>query len=420
MANIPVARDNSTLFGNVVLASRFVQTPLIQGPAGGTQPVTIGTTQFGGTSSVIGTVDLPSSLCVGEGGKYTEGMVVQSNTNDTNGVWLDLTSVAIGPTNPVLSPQQFAILQGNTANNALFVGADQPFFGICYIPNIAFPGLSNDSVWQFWNGASWQTFNVMAAQSVQPLDQFANTPFERSSGTQENLHFMNSMTNTWQTLTLNGFNKYWIKVILTGAIGTIPEITTLKLIPSYKLIDVDGHQEYYGFAKKCHEIVFHRKLLETINSQVPPSDDINFTATMVINAVNNELANGATDAIGGTLRIPCSTCTSDAVQIFISWFPLTNNAGDVELEIEATQARVGDNINNNSLASTIFSQITNVPANNSGVMFQTVFNIPINTLVPTELLAVRIFRDASGGNPDDTLTGNIALADVTGEVKSWK
>ena len=419
MANIPTARDNTTLYGNVVLASRFVQTPLIQGPGGGSQAVTVGTTEFGGTSSVIGTLNKPSSLSVGEGGQYTESMIVQSNSNGISGTWLDLTTLAVGPSNPAQSPQQFAILQGNTTNNALYIGADQVFHGVAYIPNVATSDLSQDSQWQYWNGATWTQFNVMVSESVQPMDQYADTPFERASGTEENMRFDSLMTSSWQKLVLNGNNKYWVRIILTNNILIIPEVTTFTLSPSYTLIGNDGRQQYFGFARVVRELVFHRKLLETINSQVPSNTDIDFTPSLQINSVANVLANNVIDAIGGTIRIPCGTCTACPLLFYVSWIPLTNNAGDVELEVEAAKAKMGDNINNSSLPSTVFSNTITVPSNSSGIMFNTMFSIPINTLLPHELVVVRIFRNATGGNPDDTLNGNISLVDVSGNIKYW-
>lgn len=419
MSGPPQPRDISVFYGNTVLASQRVVTPLIEGPGGGTFPVTVGTTNFGGTSSIIGTVDLPSSLCVGQGGKYTDGMIVQSNSNGTSGVWVNLTSQALVP-QPPLVPQQFALLQGNTANNAVYFGGDVVFYGICYIPNLATPDLADNSLWQYWNGAAWIDFNVMASESVQPLNQFANTPFERSSGFQENLRFDKDIVSSWQLLMLNGFNKFWVRMILTGLINPIPEVTTVKLIPSYKLIDVDGHQEYFGCAKKCAEVVFHRKLLESVNGALPANEDINFTGTIVLNAQSNEFQDAVLNEIGGVISIPCNTCTAAPLKLVILWFPLTNNTGNVEWEVEVAQARAGDNINNNGLFSTILSQVVIVPANNSGVMFRTIFNLPIFTLVPNDILVIRIFRDATGGNPDDTLVGSVVLTEVNGEVVTWK
>lgn len=100
MANVPTSRDNTIFFGNTVLASRYIETPLIRGTGGGANPIIVGTTQFGGTSTIIGTLDLPASMCIGEGGKYTESMIVQSNTNGTAGTWLNLTSSAADETSP--------------------------------------------------------------------------------------------------------------------------------------------------------------------------------------------------------------------------------------------------------------------------------------------------------------------------------
>jgi hypothetical protein len=102
------------------------------------------------------------------------------------------------------------------------------------------------------------------------------------------------------------------------------------------------------------------------------------------------------------------------------WVPLTNNAGDVELTMDAAQLEVGDTWDG-TIATVQTAEVETVAANNLNISRKTTFSIDISALIPGELLVYKLQRDATVGNdPPDTLSGNIAFGSVRAFGYFWR
>lgn len=352
-------------------------------------------------------IDLNAGLNVGDRSCYTTGLVLQVNTNQTGGTWTELSLTS--------DTQIFA---GNNTNNCLFIGSDDIPTGFRYTPKLAEAGLSEDSTWEYWDGASWVKIMIMVSQSVKPHDTYANTPFERVSADPENVRFQDVSTS-WVKNTLNGIDKYWVKVCLTAPITTIPVISDLCLLASHTHIGNDGYTEYFGTAMPHKELIFHRKLLETVNGQLPSGGDIKISMdnTWSINGVRNRFRDGQIDSLSGVFRISFGTATSSLLMLTMSWFPTTAAAGDGLLEFQYTSIKLGDNLQNGgSSVITTIAQPVPMPEV-IGELTKTTLMLPIDTLNTFEMLAIRITR--LGTDVLDTYTGDVVLVDLAATVEAW-
>ena len=156
----------------------------------------------------------------GEGDSYVNGMYVFRNTNGTIGVWSDITAqMASG------AGSTAQILPGLTQNNACYIGGPRKFPGIKVDTTIALILGTGTIDFQYWNGATWVSFDVMATQSNFPYTQYGNDVLTRIQSDQ--IRFSDDFLASWQTTTLNGQNAYWVRIIV-NSLNPITTIPTLE------------------------------------------------------------------------------------------------------------------------------------------------------------------------------------------------
>jgi len=401
---IPSQRPANGVFkSDKIIAKSCISTPLICGGPSG--KINVNGIIIGGPQ-----IDFNASITAGNNPCITPNAVLLTNTNLTVGGWETVD----------LNASQYNILPGNTVNNCLFIGSDvNTMAGFSYVPKLAEVGLFEDSSWEYWNGASWMSFALMVAESVEPHTQYANTPFERVVSNAENVRFETMINMNLVKLELNGLNKFWIRMCLTTNIASIPAVCSFKLISSHTLIGPDGFTELFGKAMPTRELIFHRKLLETVNGIVPTSEDMRLKPSFFIDGISNEFVATQIDALAGIFRIPFGTATNCKIMLCIGWYPITTNVGDVDWNIEFIPIKQGTILNNllpPGLSSSTLQNIGSTTGINGELMFTT-FEVPILTLVPLELIAIKIFRN--GPSAQDTYTSSAVIADVSANVKVW-
>jgi len=394
---------NGVFTTNTVKAKYCVNTPYICGPAG---KVTVAGVVLGGDS-----VKLNAGLIVGDKSVYTQGLITQTNDNLLAGTW-DILNLNLQP--PVSTP----ILAGSTTNNCLYIGSDDEFVGFVYNSDNNVPSFVADSSWEYWNGTIWTPRLLMVTQTVSPYNQYANTPFERVSSNPENVR-INPVAD-WATLALNGNTKYWLRLCMTNNAVGVPNVDSFELLANHQTIGGNGMTQYFGEAELTRELVFHRNLLEGVNGLSPSDRDIDLTGTFSIDAKDNSFNDTVFDNMGGVFRVPKSTATENKMTICIAWYPDDAVNGDVEVGIEYLALKQGDILDGFSLLSTTVKMIHPVVSADLKKLDLLEFELPIDTMKPYEMLAIRFFRDARAGNLADTYAGDIVVTDISAVVKYWK
>lgn len=332
-------------------------------------------------------------------GQNNTQLSLLTNNNLDIGIWDT-------PTLPLTLP--------SLINNCLYIGNNTPFNGFNYeISGI----LNGDLLWEYWNGSSWQKICIMASDKTQ---KFANTPFERLGD--ETLR-LEDVRQNWYIKELNGINKFWIRICNVNSLSIPPIINSIDLFTSFKET-INGVNIYYGLAELKRELVFHRKLLDGVNSQSPDLRDLLLTPTFSIDSNLNSFVHVDEESIGGTFRLPRNVDTSSKLIVCLAWYPFTTvsniRVGYIQWNIETVPLKANDTIDG-SLASTIVSKRVLVDKpNNANYLYLTEIEIDIETLLPNELLGIRIFRDEPNSGIIDLFESNINLVDVSGVVKIIK
>jgi len=355
----------------------------------------------------VGTTCLGAEANFGGGESSSQGMIVFQNDNQELGTFTDITAALASP-----SGSTAILFTGTGANNTVFFGGDAPFYGIKHDTTVAIAIGTGVLVWEFWNGSTWIDVKVLSTDDGQPFNSYAQDSFGRIAFE----HIRSGDTAASATKLINGATKFWLRVRITTAITTSPTIEKVKLQTSRSEITEDGTITFFGLARPLRQFLSKRSLLEAQVGISPVNEDILVSTNIGIAAVSNEFVDGKVDALSALVLVPEGADTSQVFECTVDWFRVSGT-GDVELELDFAVVAVGD-ILNGTLPETRLSDITTTVTDQ--LVESSIFNILVPDANPGDYVAIRVFRDSTGGNADDTLTGSIALVETRLEGKVWK
>lgn len=348
----------------------------------------------------VGTHVLGAASHLGQGESHTTGIRVFQNDNLDVGTFTDITAAMDSPTGSAI-----ALFNGTTPNRTVFFGADMPFFGIRPNVTVAINLGAGALIWEFWDGVTWKAVNIMVADSDNPFNQYAEDAFGRVAFE----HVRTGDTSTMALLNLNGATKYWLRVRISSAIVASPTVEQVRLETSRTEITKDGSLSFFGDARLIRQLDWKRELLVDQAGASPANENITVSTNITLAATDNRFNNGVVDARAGIIEMPTGLDTSLSLQLVVDWFSLATG-GDIELEVDFAIITEGDIIDG-TLPESRVSQIITVPGT-LRTLVRTIFDIPVNNIIPKDSLGIRIFRDATGSNLDDTLVGNIVLVET--------
>ncbi len=360
----------------------------------------------------VGSPENPTESVFGEGDSNVRGMLVFRNTNLEAGAWSDITAQMASA-----SASTADAFPGVGAGNALYVGNDDPrkFPGAKINTTAAIVLGAGSLIWEFWNGATWVAFNLMATDSVLPYDAHAQDVFGRIAN--EQVRWDDSEFTGWATKSLDGSAAaYWIRARVAVGITTSPTLQQIKVGTNRTEINADGVVEHYGKGELIKELVWHQRLVNDLSGSASGNATINASANIGLDLTDNVFANNAVDGVGGIIEIPAGIDTSRPLSLLIGWIPKATG-GDVEFSTRSAPVKLGD-VLDGTLPDVLQDKIVTAPAVDT--LIETVFQFDISELEPHEFVAFSLFRDATGGNPDDTLAGSINIVLVAVGGTFWR
>lgn len=358
----------------------------------------------------IGSKNYPSKAFFGCGSPYFDGITILSNSAGEGGIWVDNTAAA-----KYKDVTTFSILQGTAVDNCAYFGTDEPFSGLEYGITTAMDPGTGLIIAEYWNGTAWTQFRTMSYEPVYPYDQYAISAFTRVNDP-ERLNFT-SIAEDMETKLLNGHTKYWARVRVTAAITTVPVASWARALPSSTYLDEYGHSIYSGIARQSKTIPWHRNLMDPITGADPNNANLYVSTNITLSGDAVSLADGAVDAKGGAFKVPYGLDTSNPVILTIAWYT-DGVTGNAELEVTHADIKNGSVING-SLSDTTISHIIPAATTAYALAVET-FEIPVYNLVPGEFKAIKLKRDATNGNPDDTLNDDVFVLDATLSGTFWR
>lgn len=364
----------------------------------------------------------PTASYFGGGPPYTFGMVVLTNTNGEIGDWGNSTEAAASP-----SDSSFGF-PGVSAGNTIYFGADQAFPSLfVQLASIIVVGTGVIRA-EYWNGASWLPLTTMNRDTVQPFDSKGNVPLTTLRPQLAHLDWPSIDPNPSAVpipsdpiapKTLDGHFKNWIRVIITSAITTSPQIEQVKIGTHHMSTSPGGFRAASGYGQSVESMFVHWSLTDDLSGASPANDPINWADTIQITPVDNEFANNTVDGVGIRVQLFQGTDTSRSFRVKFGWAPKDNSAGDVELLFRYALNVTGDILDGSVPFIDTISKITSVNTN-VNKLFETEFEFYLPQAVPGDRLTFRVYRDATGGNLNDTYGANIKMADLQGLIWKWR
>jgi hypothetical protein len=184
----------------------------------------------------VGSPGAGKETVLGEGDSYTFGMNVFRNTNLEAGAWSDITAQMKSGAGSTA-----AIFPGVAANNACFIGGPRTFSGVKTLVTAALLLGAGAIDYQYWNGAAWVSFDVLATQSNSPYAPYANDTLTRVQSDQ--IRFEDFLSN-WVQKTVNGVNAYWIRIVVTSPITTVIEQKSMPMASKNSLVLPSSEKNY--------------------------------------------------------------------------------------------------------------------------------------------------------------------------------
>lgn len=347
----------------------------------------------------------------GEGPPHPDSLLVYTNTNGEAGTWVDRTAEAVSP-----SGSAFNAFPGSGVNNCFYVGCSIDFPAIYVVNTTAITLGTGAIVWEYWNGASWVQFNVLATTLLGTREQYAQKVFERTNGN-EAIRF--GELPGWNVKSLNGSTRYWVRCRIATAITGPPVIEQILVATNCCRIGAKGVLTYYGDARPWRGLGgFSLASKFEVSGYLPTDENILLSAANALDAYGNQFSDAALDAIGGIIVIPPGLDTSLPLRLSLAWAPYSSGGtGYVEWEIAVCEVIQGTLLNG-SLPEIVRSEIVGGPSTGDQVVLTTI-DIPTPNVVPGNFLGFRIYRDGTAGNTDDTFNRDVYLAAAQLAGRFW-
>jgi hypothetical protein len=343
----------------------------------------------------------------GRGDSHTNGMAVLSTEDDIT--YSDVTDIAASDTGSTYQTFGGFI----TTGSADYIGSDIPFCGIkLKTASLVDPGLTGTVAREYWNGTAWTAFTAMATDAETPYTQRAD-----NIGTvigSEQIRF--GSCDDQQKTTVNGVEKYWVRLIITSDIVSTGEVEQIKLHTSRFEINADGFTEYFGDGIYTKDMVMHWGLTQALTGFTPQNETLVFANGISLDYLVNRLNNGQTSGRGGFVEIADGQDTSRGVIGEVLFVPLDNTAGDVLFQVDTWQTREGDVLSAANVPDSLSDTVT-IEANTANQIYRANALFDVEKLIPGELLTFGFKR--VGGDALDTYSGNIALINIRAIGYFW-
>lgn len=343
----------------------------------------------------VGSETRPRESAFGGGDSHTRGVSYLTNTNLEAGTWNDITSQL--KDDDATSANLFA---GVGVGNAFYVGGDQEFPGLKSLVTTARVGGS--LILEFWNGSSWVEIEHLSADADTPYNQYAQRVFLRVNS--EQIRFGNR--TAWATKSLNGITKYWVRFRVATALTTIPAADRIKIHTNRTEINSDGVIEYFGAAEVTRPLIWHRSLMEELVGFAQPDTTIPIATNFTISARDARFQDGNKDGSATFVQALPGLDTSRPLIYQVGFITEASGAGNIELELDVVTLNAGDVLGALAYTHQLDNIITGPFTLNQLNVAEFAFTVP--DLEQDGSLAITLYRDAGGGNLDDTFGDDAA------------
>lgn len=379
----------------------------------------------------VGSIEQPFESIFGEGDSTPEDMLVYQY--DGTG-YTEVSSEAQSA-----SGSTFSLADGTTGN-MLYVTCDKLQNGEYYkakgikakLTRVLSLG-TGETIFEYWNGSSYEEVNVMSTRSDNPYTSYAKEAFTHIFvPNQEHIYFDIKMQQNWQPNDPPslGTDRYWFRYRIVDGVSTTPEFEQFKIHTNRFESNVDGWVQMFGNARELGTLAWDSGLWIAANDS-PSNQDVYISDNMGVGRRENLFANGVTDRSGFATYLPFECDTSSKIKIIWSCITNDNSGGNIEWILRNGYS---NDLDFNDVYTSTASAPTTAPneqsqtivvaaptANNKQTTYEAyidVSNMIARRIVgQPDLLWVTLQRSGAGGL--DSHTGNVGIINIAGQYLKW-
>jgi len=373
----------------------------------------------------VGTPSAGKESVFGEGDSYHVPIAFHCDVANTTGLTItsatDVTDILQSD-----SESDTGLFDGTTAGLYLLVGSDNRFGGVK--TKLSTTGVIEPAniIGEYLPSSSgWAQTPFMATDADQPYTQ-KGWSLATCSSCSEQWRFgfdPDNLPTPWVpvTLTINGteYTKYWARLRITSAITTDALVEQIKLHTNRMEINADGASEYFGRARYPKTLIFGLDNAVANALNTPGNEDVAYGADFDLARVRNKFQNVQKHGFGLVQNIEEGLDTSIPLKLTVSYYVEGTATGDVELEADVYT--VSDGFVYDGTATPANYPVIDTVASASNLVRRSVdIKFFANQLTPNDAIVIHLFRDATAGNPDDTVSANIVITNVTLTGYFWR
>jgi hypothetical protein len=276
------------------------------------------------------------------------------------------------------------------------------------------------------NSPSWITTPYMVTDADFPYSQ-KGWSIASCSSCSEQWRFgfdRDDLPTTWSKVTLNingtDYTKYWAIFRVVSPITTDPVIEQIKLHTNRFEINKDGSTEYFGRSRYPKVLFFGVQNLINNTISSPASQDVTYeSGEAVADYTDNQFNNNTIDSAIITQAIVSGLDTSIPIYLDISFYIEGIATGDVEWVADVYKVSDGFLYDGSATPDT-FSVIAPIITPSNLERKTATIKILANDLTDQDSILIRIKRDATAGNPNDTVEDECVITQIKLTGYFWR
>jgi hypothetical protein len=281
----------------------------------------------------VGTVKHPDLSYFGEGGPNSDGEVVLKSTDD-----ITFTDVSA---DIVPSGAGSVTMYDSLATGYFYVGGDNKFGTVEFDVGTVETGGIGNHVWEFWDGAVWTEFSIMATDANSPYASYAHDGFTNVH--KEDIRFDHAclLGTKWQTTSVDGVTKYWVRRRLTAAITQSSILSDMLIVGNTTIIEKDGQVHMHGLARSEKLLQYDITTAYGLSGSSRPSDD-DFWYSTALGVGRRGNGYDEKEETAMVINVPFDFDSSSSVRFLIMFAMDTNDTNAFDLDFTYATITLGD------------------------------------------------------------------------------
>ena len=324
------------------------------------------------------------------------------------------------------SDSNTTLFPDTNAGSMFYIGHSGAFYGLkMKVLSVLDPTDVDKVVSEYWDfGAEdWLPVETMTtdADAIYPPFQFGNRICNAIGSEHWRYNFdPYSSVPVWGPTTVNGQFGLFGRMRITSNLTLNPSIEQVKCHTSRWECNANGATEYFGTSR--YQVTLQSGIGSIIDNSAasPANQNVTYGLTATVaNYGNNQLSNNAVDSFLLTQNILTGLDTSIKLEVAVSYYVEGTATGDVEWELHSYNESDGY-VYGAGDAPTIVKVVDTIGASSDLIRRTVKLYVDVSMLDDEDSVVLKVLRDATGGNAEDTLAAAVVVTGIRLTGYMWR